>query len=787
MRLSRGIVEFAAVALELLCMMIMCGSARAGLPERLAVQRLGSTFAASASLVTYPGTDAIEAIRGLDLAMTGAPSEVSASVRAWVLEHAVAFGLDPARDDLVVEQDEALPDGGRRVLLRQRWNGFPVDAGDARCVISAGGQLKSVASGFRTALSAPTVARVGREDAVARAVEASRARLDRGLSEGVLWVRRADGVDRLAWRLSVPLEDGRRGTHWIDATSGQVLALDDGCTLAVGRVFPTDPRQPTAEVLLDRLLPGAGLMSRLFAVEDQLHPLVTPIGPGDDYRYDPSQPGFDQVNAYWHCDRFLHEFLGGLGYVGPPESLIVRVNAPLDPGVALTNGRYVYLGRPVAGFSLETARCQDIIYHELTHAVLYGMGVHPGGDRREAGALHEGLADYFAAALTGDAGIGEWLYLPFPLGATRVDAPVDPWHARNYDRLSFGGAPPSSVWANGMVLSAALWDLRRGIGSACDSLALEMLTYLPMVPTWGQFANAMLQADQDHHGGRLRDAIAQALTTRGIRGVVVAGIAGPTTLAPGETGEFVASPCCGGTLGSYRWRTRSWCRGAPCGEWQYQGAGTELRVAFLDDTELELRVVSPWGDSLSATRFVGVRLPELFVEGPRRIVQHGAGTWSARAVAMGPLRVIWQRQWRKPGSPLAFVGEGLDQSFAADTSCDLTVTLFDGLDRVTRERIVVETFPDRPPGSASNDLRVSQHTDARARNAETTVELTRATTLHMVVYDIRGRVRAKLWDGPAAAGAHVVRWNATVLEPGVYLLRVLAEPHGTVLRFSVVR
>ncbi len=787
MRLSRGRVEFAAVARLLACMVLVCESVHAGLPERLAVQRLGSTLPRSASLVVHPGTGAIEAIRGFDLLLSGAASERGASVRAWILEHAVAFGLDPGADDIVVERDEALPGGGRRILLRQIWHGYPVEAGDARCVISASGWLKSVAAGFRSAISAPTLAAVGREDVVARAASGGRARLEREAPDAALWVRRHDGVDRLAWRVGVPLADGRRAIDWIDAASGQVLARDDGCARAVGRVFPTDPRQPTAEVPLDRLLPGVGLVSRWFGVEDQLYPPVTPIGPGDDYRFDPSQPGFDQVNAYWHCDRFLHEFVGALGYAGPPESLIVRVNAPLDPGVALTSGRYVYFGRPVAGFSLEAARCHDIIYHELTHAVLYGAGVLPGGDRREAGALHEALADYYAAALTGDAGIGEWLYLPFPLGATRVDQPMDPWHARNYDRLSFGGAPPTSVWANGMILSAALWDLRLDLGSTCDSLVLESLTYLPSVPTWAQFANALLQADQDHHGGRRRDAIVQVLSARGIRGAAVAGIAGPTTLAPGETGDFLAVPCCGGALATYHWRTRAWCRGVPCGEWQDRGAGPELRLAFEEDSELVLEVTSPWGERVTATRLVGVRPPELLVDGPRRIVQHGPGTWTARAVGMGPLRVIWQRQWRRVGAPLLYLGEGLAQSFAADTSCDLTVSLFDGLNRLTRQNIAVVTFADRPPGIAPSGFRVSQRTDARARGVETTVELTRATRLSMVVYDIRGRVRARLWEGPATTGAHVVRWNAASLEPGVYLLRVLAEPHGSVLRFSVVR
>ena len=48
----------------------------------------------------------------------------------------------------------------------------------------------------------------------------------------------------------------------------------------------------------------------------------------------------------------------------------------------------------------------------------------------------------------------------------------------NYDKLAFAGAPASTSWANGMILSSALWDLRGAIGAAADSLVLESMDYL---------------------------------------------------------------------------------------------------------------------------------------------------------------------------------------------------------------------------------------------------------------------------------------------------------------------
>src|SRR5262249_2311643 len=141
-------------------------------------------------------------------------------------------------------------------------------------------------------------------------------------------------------------------------------------------------------------------------------------------------------------------------------------------------------------------------YHELGHTVLYGYGIQPAGPHREPGALHEAIADYFAAALTNDPAVGEWEYIVFPTGSTRLDQPSPPRDFAHYDLAGFAGGPASTVWGNSMILSSGLWDLRQKIGQASDSLVLESLSFLPSLPMWAQFANAMLQADYQFHGGR---------------------------------------------------------------------------------------------------------------------------------------------------------------------------------------------------------------------------------------------------------------------------------------------
>jgi hypothetical protein len=754
---------------------------------RLATARLVEGEQAPPVVTSDPASGAIVAMRGATVPLARGREEPAAAACAWVAAHAAAFGLAAGADEVRVERLEALAGAGHRILLQQYWNDIPVESADARCIVDATGALRYVASGFLVGLDAPRRPRVSRAAAIAAAANASGASLLRATASARLWVRRRADGDRLAWGVRLALANESVPTIWVDAVGGDLLAIDSGCANAVGLAYPTDPRGPLVEVPLERLLPGSGLVSHEAGIADVLEPPVTPRGPDGDYRYPPSDPLFDQVNVYWHTDHYLHDFLGGLGYAGPPESLVVRVNVSLEPFVAQTTQQFVHLGRPIAGFVQDVARADDIIYHELTHAVIYGFGIQPTGARGEAGAFHEGLADYFAAALTGDPAIGEWLYLTYPTGVTRVDQPVDPWNYAHYGRVAYGGGDAGTVYGNGMILSSTLWDLRGAIGSAADSLVLESLTYLPSAPIWSQFANALLQADQDHHAGRFAGAIAGALLRRGIRGIATADFRGPRTLAPGVEGEFDAEPCCGGTFGADRWRVRSMCRGIPCSEWRDVGEGPTLRLAFKDDSELELTVHTPWNDTLTAAHFVDVHPPELIVEGPERVAQRSRATWIAHITATGPASVTWERTWHRFGEHAQTVGEGLTCSLFADTAMDLDVTLVDGLGRTAARHLVVATFVDHPPPLGPTAFRMSQQLDARARRAETTIELPHATPLELTVYDVRGRLRATLWGGPAERGTHVVRWDASGLEPGVYFLRLVARPTGILERFVVVR
>jgi hypothetical protein len=726
--------------------------------------------------------------RPIAIPLGATPGRAGEAVRAWMAERLPAFGLEDSVDALIVEREEPLPAGGSRVLVQQLWHGLPVVGGDARAIVSPEGALTSLVSGFVRVLSAPLSP--GITPAVASGLAARAAGLPSDAAMGTVTLsvsRRADG-DHLVWEVSHRRPDGEPVRGEVDAVTGEVLEADAGVTHAVGRVYPTDPSGPLQELELFRMEPGTPLHSAAFDIEDQIAPPVVPVVPGD-YRLQPTDPGFDQVNLYWHVDHYLNDFLRALGYAGPPTPLVVRLHADMNPWPALATENYVTFGLPIPGFTLESSRSHDIIYHELTHTVIYGFGIQPDGTNAEPGALHEGIADYFAAAFTGDPVIGEWLYISFTNqpGMTRIDQPNPPWNYAHYNQVAYNGGAAGTTHGNGMILSSALWDLRRQIGSTCDSLVLESLAYLPSRPVWAQFANALIAADLDHHAGREWVTVGDAMRARGIHGAVAASISGPSALSPGESGTFAALPCCGGAPGTYHWRARNMCRGLPCGPWRDLGVGDSLHAAFLNDTQLELSAVSAFGDSDGALLPVSVTAPFVDIEGPRSVAQNHVGTWTARVAVASPFRLTWHRQWLEPPATPEVMGTAQSVSFPVKGRFSLSVELQDAVGRSATQEIEVGSYDDRLLVRQHDMVQLSQFVTG-GRQAETHVELAAPAMLRVSVYDLHGRERLQLFDDSEPRGERVIRWDASVLEPGIYYVHATTSiDKSATLRFIVLR
>jgi hypothetical protein len=213
-------------------------------------------------------------------------------------------------------------------------------------------------------------------------------------------------------------------------------------------------------------------------------------------------------------------------------------------------------------------------------------------------------------------------------------------------------------------------------------------------------------------------------------------------------------------------------------------------MSFDDDTEVELSVVSPFGGRAVDTTTVLVRTPYLVLEGPTRVTKNAPGTWRARVAAASPWNVVFKRRWLVAGAPEdSVVPQGSPNSvtFPVQSSFQLTAELKSTYERKVIAQLQVEATAGQAPRSTREEVRLTQSLDG-ARTAETRVELSQATNVRVAVYDIRGRERVLLDDGGASQGERVIRWDAHVLEPGVYFVRAATTTgHSATLRFVILR
>lgn len=568
--------------------------------------------------------------------LPGFARDPAGSVRAWLaLQRPDA--VRPGIDTLIVTEQRHWQ--GAELFRIEQWSaGLPVLDAEARVLVAADGRILGVVGRLYDRL-APSAA--GREAAPARAWA------------GADWARGAhlEAVQRALARTSagdrvvdlVSLRDAAGVPRRIvaDAADGRRWRDEESAAHAVGRVYGRDGADSLRDVPLERLGgDGSQLIGRAMRVERLGAPVLS--RPDGDFRFTPSDPDttpFDQVQAYDAADHYLHEMIAPLGPLGNNDTIVVRVHVPLYPSVATTTGRFVQMGEPIPGFSRDPVKGRDIMTHEVQHAVTFSFGVHNTGPNREAAALHEALSDYFAASYTNDAAIGEWVYPLFPNGVTRVRTDPAVFCYANYDHVSFGGVATGSPWANGMILSSALWDLRDRIGRSADSLVFESLALLPSEPVWGQFATALLLADRTVHGGRFADAIVQVCSARGIIGQVDVLVNGPRRLSPGAAGDYHLSAT--GLVGQAVWSVVRYHDAAPEETPVVIATGDSVRVREDDDFELRIASASAWGDSVRVAFRVDVRPPQAAILGPTTVVRADTITFRATVQGAGALSRIW--------------------------------------------------------------------------------------------------------------------------------------------------
>lgn len=299
------------------------------------------------------------------------------------------------------------------------------------------------------------------------------------------------------------------------------------------------------------------------------------------YRWEPEpdpagEPGkdpadedpFSEVHGYVHAARAYEWFrtVGDLTFVlrdqklSPPQPTLVWVNVlipdlsninpfggpiKIDKFMRVDNAAYIpreqWAGLPPVFGNIQTdtllffqgpqadfAYDGDVVLHEFTHGMIFstsGLGssvkVDSRGAMDEGGAIHEGVADYFAAAMTGDPVIGDFV-------SPRIGGAAGPL-AQDVGLRDLGVAYRCPEVIEGEVhqdsqhLSAALWAARQKLLGADSGKTYDGAVYDGVVsigPTAGfaDLAAAIKSAVGVAFGVGAEATFEGELTSRGVIG-----------------------------------------------------------------------------------------------------------------------------------------------------------------------------------------------------------------------------------------------------------------------------
>jgi len=346
---------------------------------------------------------------------------------------------------------------------------------------------------------------------------------------------------RPGWRVLVRAP-GRVVEVWVDAGGARVV----GDLVQRAMVYRPNPVVTTGDTgLVDDdnadsaaltaaresvtlpFLDGSGMLRGPFA--DVSNP-SSRVSDGN-FDHTRSQPGFEEVNAYFHLTR-VQSALQALGYTGPKAILDrqqrVLVNAfPDDQSNFNPTDKIIRFG---AG-GVDDAEDGDVVAHEYGHALQdFLVSGYRGADDGDSGALAEGFCDTQALVLPTGAAVAYDRHCFAAWDARglgrdclrRTDTAKHNPEARTGNRY-----PDSEIWSGALADVLAAAGLTPEMGY---QLVVESTFFYNPFETFDHAAGALLQADEQLHGGAHADAIRRVLTWRGVISDIQAPVPAGATL-----------------------------------------------------------------------------------------------------------------------------------------------------------------------------------------------------------------------------------------------------------------
>lgn len=562
---------------------------------------------------------------GLTKPYAGPPEQAA---RTFLAEHRALFGMPAGLSNLKIK--EVHRQGPiTHVRFQQTHQGIPIHEGGYAVHLREDGRIDMANGDYYAEIdvssTAPSVSeQTARQTAIRSAKQEGSVEPGEPFggeieSELVIYPQDDGTKFLLAWKVIVPtLRPMNTWRFFIDATTGAIVdrlnltptieetakghpglrvpprELPFGAPAAAvtgeGTVYPKHQYNSSPTVRNLKHLYGNGYLRGPYA-EVYNEDANEAYSSTNTFNYSTSSTHFEEVNAYYHVDRFYVDYLiGEFGFaydIGSDRDMKVLVkygsnynNAAYDP-----NRDLILFGD---GYALD----DKVIYHEHMHAAVDQInGSHYfDPNPTEEGAISEGLADYFAGGFTGRSAIGDGLYPGLPI--RDMANPV--YGYDHYSELPRDADGDVSVdeHIGGEFFSVVLWDLRNHSGisaSRADELIYGTIGRMDGEPTFAEFRDGMIAQDQSVYGGQYACLIKRVFADRGIGSDPFnVYISGPSYLNAGQQGTWSASPSCTPGSVSYQW---SYSPEGTSNNYNL-GSGSSVSHTFYENVSLSVEATS---------------------------------------------------------------------------------------------------------------------------------------------------------------------------------------------------
>ena len=393
--------------------------------------------------------------------------------------------------------------GVQHVKYQQFANGLPVIGAEVTVHIDRANRVQMVNGSYYPEIDVETTAPSILEEAAVEAVLNILDVEDHSVPqvEFVIFPRGESYIRayRVTLHTKKPLGDW---VFFIDASTGDVIDHYNAINFVRGKgyLYNTNPRRDATLVTADlfELDDSKTLSGTYFKIKNAVEggERAPTTGPQEyDFLYaDPADTHFDEVMVYYHLSK-VAKFFRNLGFAEHNEQMLAHVHVPnpyngnpnYDNAYFSPFEHAIYFGD---GDELnDLAQEAAVIYHEYSHSVV--DAIQPLMATPEAGALHEGYADYFACSLTNDPKIGE-----FAVGELGGEFLRDLRNQRTYETIT-----RTDVHEDGEIWGTTCWKIREVLGRrVTDLLLYGGLWYLPANASFADAYEGILQADADLFG-----------------------------------------------------------------------------------------------------------------------------------------------------------------------------------------------------------------------------------------------------------------------------------------------